>query len=414
MSVGARGGTRPVYVVGRGAVTPAGLRLAAAWEALRQGMPRIAHEDPSLILEGLPTGREPLLPCGRLGADAEAELARLGDEKRWRTSDRAVLLGVLAAREARAEAWPAEAGAAAQRLAVVMGSSRGATATLEREHGRFLDKGKVAPSTSPQSTAGAFAAAVAQDLGGCGLSLSVSSACATGLNAIGTAFALLSAGVADRALAGGAEASLTPFTLAQLKAAQVAAKAPSRLYPCRPLHPSRSGMIPAEGAACLALTTEGRDAGAAPLARVLGFGSATEAATATGISEGGDALVEALRQALAHAGCSPRDVALIVGHGASTLKGDAAELEAYRRVFGGELPPLTFHKWLTGHMIGASAAFSAALATEHLRTGEVPELPYWDDEMPIPGTAARVRGDVVVVAGLGFGGNASALVLGRG
>jgi glycerophosphoryl diester phosphodiesterase len=143
----------------------------------------------------------------------------------------------------------------------------------------------------------------------------VSATCASGLVAIGTAYALLKANLAEQAIAGASDSALTPFTMAQLKAAKVLAKAPSLLFPLRPMHPERSGMVASEGAACIALQTAQamRQGGSVPLARVLGYGAASEATTATGITDRGDALVMAMRRALQVAKLEPGDIDLLVG-----------------------------------------------------------------------------------------------------
>lgn len=389
----------PIFLTGRGLVSPAGLTTHDLWDAISRGVPRLVQE--------------PLLgPCGKLPLAAETVIDRVRDQKKaLRTADRAVLLGVLAARDAYAEALQAELALDPDTTAVVCGSSRGATATLEREHDAFLERGKVSATTSPHSTQGAFAAAVAQDLGLGGLAVSVSSACTTGLNALGVGAALLEAGQCTAVIAGGAEASLTPFTIAQLRAAGVLAKAPSALFPCRPLHPERTGLIPGEGAACVVLTQDPRGA----LARFGGFGSSSEPSTPTGVSPDGLALGRAMRRALNAAELDPADIDLVVGHGASTRQGDAAELNAYRDLFGMKLPPITFHKWATGHMIGASGAVSAVLATLHLATGDVPALPYWEQDVPVGGKTALhlTRARHVMVCAMGFGGNASAVIISR-
>jgi 3-oxoacyl-(acyl-carrier-protein) synthase len=59
-------------------------------------------------------------------------------------------------------------------------------------------------------------------------------------------------------------------------------------------------------------------------------------------------------------------------------------------------------------MIGASAACSVAFATQHLLTGEVPALPYFDE-----GDDLAVEARYVLVTALGFGGVAAALILAR-
>lgn len=394
---------RKVYVTGRGMASPAGSSFAANWAALERGRPCFTLDDDHGYL-------------GRVSPDVEAALALLQGEKRLKAQDRGVLLGVLAAREA----WREARGIANPRerppgrTAVVMGSSRGATGTTEREFERFTATAKVSIAASPTSTAGAFASVIAQDLGLDGLALSVSSACATGLNALGVAWSLVATGVADHAVAGGAEASLTPFTLAQFDAIGVRmVRRGSALFPCRPLHPLRAGLLAAEGSACLVVSARPETLGGGPKACILGYGAASESSTMTGISSDGHVLVDAVEQALEQAGLDRGAIDLVVGHGAGTVKGDAAEINAYRRVFGVEMPAITFHKWLTGHMIGASAAYSAALAVRSLETGEVPPLPYCEDgELGFP-FAPKKRVTTVLVTALGFGGNASAMVLGR-
>ena len=71
-----------------------------------------------------------------------------------------------------------------KKTGVVMGSSRGATETLELQHQRHLQGESVSVFSSPLTTQGIFASAVARYLELGGSQLSVSSACATGLQAL--------------------------------------------------------------------------------------------------------------------------------------------------------------------------------------------------------------------------------------
>lgn len=385
-----------VFIVGRGCLTAAGADFNANWRGLIRGVPAL-KTDPIFGM------------AGRLHEGAESFLQKsIKQSKRLRRADRAVQLGVLAAREAWAESQ-LEPG---RLCATIIGSSRGATQTIEQEHGRFLERGCTSVQTSPATTAGSLASVVAQELGVNGPVMSVSSACATGLVAIGTAFGLLKAGLAVQALAGGSEASLTAFTRAQLHAVSVLDPSPSMLFPLRPMHPERNGMVAGEGAACVAIAThealrEQRQV--IPLARIAGYGAASESTSATGISPTGEVLIQAVRRAIAYAQIDLSDIDLIVGHGAGTRQGDDAEIRAYDTLFGHKhRPPLTLHKWLTGHMLGASAAHSAALATAHLMTGQVPALPYWDE---VDDRVFEPR--YALITALGFGGIAAALILAR-
>ena len=390
------------FIIGMGLLSPAGADFATNLRRLQTGEACFENVD----------GR----PVGRLHPDAEAAVTRLRAVKEWRAHDRAVLLGVLAARQSIATVtndlteW-----------AVVTGSSRGATASIEQAVLRH-DRGETLSAlTSPMTTAGAFSAAIARDQRTNGLALSVSAACATGLHAIGMAALLIRSGQAPGAIAGGSEAAITPFTMNILQAARVYSRTSDEdetRYPCRPMHPSRSGLVMGEGAAMIALANEpSRSPSVNGVGQVVvsGYGAATEPATLTGISREGGVLCLAIARALHDAGLQPADVGLIVGHGAGTLKGDAAELQAYQQAFR-EVPPLVLHKWLTGHMLAASPGGSVAFAVSHLSSGTIPAHPYFAAEaspLARPHSLLSRKAEHAIVCALGFGGNAAVIVLSR-
>lgn len=379
-----------VFITGRGLISPAGSHLNANWQSLVEGRTALALRDERMQ--------------GRLTPEGESRLAALAEDKLFRPYDRGALLAVLAARDALQEA-----GARPDRhWMTCIGSSRGAAELLEESFLRYAGGERLRPSTSPATTLGAFSAAVARATGCAGLSLSVSAACATSLHAIGVSFLALRGGFAKGALAGGAEAALTPYTFAMLDAARVLS--PSRgTFPCRPFHPEREGLVLGEGGAVIALETEPT---CRPTARILGYGAATESGTLTGISADGALLRHAMDDALSMARLTPEDVDLIVGHGSGTAKGDAAENQAYRDVFGQTQPPLVLHKWMTGHLLGAAGAFSVSMATAHLFHRAAPRHPYFDEgtsNLALGHDLPRARR--ALVTSLGFGGNAGALVI---
>lgn len=383
---------KKVYINQVGAVCSAGWGIEQIWSQLSRGIPAIVQDDT-------------YGPLCKISEADESQLTALRSEKKFKNTDRAVLLGVAAARQAFAGS-----GIPARQAGVVMGASRGATHTLEREHDAFLRTGDVMLTTSPETTAGCFSSAIAQDLGCQGPSFFVSSACSTSLNAIGTAYSLIKSGVAEHMLAGGAESSLTSFTLRQFQTLGILAKKPSILFPSKPMHPGRSGMVAGEGAACIAMSSA---LNTSSVAEVCGFGSSTEQASATGISEAGTGLVQAIGTALMTAGLGPNDIDLIVGHGSSTVKGDAAELAAYQDVFNGQIPTVTLNKWMFGHTLGASGALSVAIAVQHLRHSYVPALPYFSEEMSIGLADDLEISDMkyVLICALGFGGAAAAVIV---
>ena len=327
----------------------------------------------------------------------------------YRALDRSVLLALLAAEAAFGQTeWSA---AEAAQLAVSVGSSRGATERLETLHADYLRTGAAAPATSPVTTLGNLASWVADSLGGAGAAISHSSTCSTALQALGNALAWLRAGLVPRFLAGGAEAPLTPFTLAQMQAVGIYSPFAAADWPCRPGAGGPSTFVLGEGAALFALEavpTAALRPGDLVLEAV-GFGFEATG-TKTGLTADGQHFQQASRQALHLAGRSPAEVDLLVLHSPGTHAGDAAEKAALHAVFGPALPPCTSNKWLLGHTLGASGALSLAWALDLLRGAPVPNLPFasWLNEHAPTAPPRRI-----MINAAGFGGNAACALVRR-
>lgn len=338
---------------------------------------------------------------GRLPEKVRDALDKAGEEKGLKNQDLLTRLAVLLVRSmAEKSRIPAEYG-------VVFGSSRGPTHLLEASIVDHHNKKRLPPLTSPTTTASSLSAAVARELGLEGPSLFISAACSTGMHAIIQAAGTIRMGLAKGMVAGGAEFANTEYTLEILKAAKVYAETDGSEYPCRPGAEDRSGMVLSEGAAAVVIDS---DPWFPPLGELVGWGAATEKSTLTGISTDGAVLVKAIRKALDIAALQPDDIDLIVGHGASTKKGDAAELAAYEQIFPAHVP-IIFHKWMFGHMLGASACASLILGLHHLNQGLLPPHPYYHFGDPARSERRLHQQRHLLVTALGFGGNATALIV---
>jgi 3-oxoacyl-[acyl-carrier-protein] synthase II len=404
-----------VYVTGVGSISAIGWDPQSVADGYRSPGTRIRPREHA--------GR--LTAVGALSDPAERSLGVfLAARPRYAELDRTVHLATYAARQAAASAgWHMTADAC-----VMVGSSRGATGLLERYHTEFLagGEGKTGPLTSPTTTLGNISNWVAQELHTEGAACEMSSTCSTSAYALGTGLAWLQAGMGKRALVGGAEAPLTDFTIAQMRALRIYASDAECELPCRPCadeSPRRNTMVLGEGAALLALERldpdelarweermrqeRGEVPSGSVLARVLGAGFSVEAIeTNTSVSEEGNALRRSMRQALARAGRDAVDV--VVTHTPGTALGDRAELNAIRRVFGNRLPVLTSNKWLLGHTLGASGALGIEYALLILRTQRWVDYPY-----PVPFQNAPCQVRTVMVNSVGFGGNAASILLSR-
>ncbi|HYX34074.1 MAG TPA: beta-ketoacyl synthase N-terminal-like domain-containing protein [Oligoflexus sp.] len=338
---------------------------------------------------------------GRLPEKVREALHRAADEKGLKHQDPLTRLAVLLVRSL------AEKSRIAPDFGVIFGSSRGPTHLLESSIIDHHEQKRLSPLTSPTTTASSLSAAVARELGLEGPSLFISAACSTGLHAVIQAAGSIRLGLAKGMIAGGAEFSNTDYTLEILQAARVYADHDDNEYPCRPGADDRGGMVLSEGAAAVVIDS---DPWMMPLGELVGWGAATEKSTLTGISSDGAVLVKAIRQALDIAQLEATDIDLIVGHGAGTKKGDAAELAAYEQIFN-ESVPIVFHKWMYGHMLGASACASLILGMYHLNQGVVPPHPYLNFGDPRRAERRLSGQRHLLVTALGFGGNAAALIV---
>ncbi|MBX3101990.1 MAG: hypothetical protein KF690_05735 [Bacteroidetes bacterium] len=339
------------------------------------------------------------LPVAALPAEVAAELAAATGHAPLHKLDPVTRMALHCGMEAARKAgWDARAQNA---CGINIGTARGATSTLEATHAQLLAEGKVPAHTSPHTTAGHIAATLAQALQTGGPAFCHSITCSSSAFALANAAAWLRSGMATHFLAGGTEAPLTPYILAQMKALGIYAAAEE--WPCRPFT-GQGGMLLGEGAAVFALQPAAP--GVPALGFLQGFGFGNEAIpSATGISPQGTCLQHSMTQALTAFGRNPD---LILAHAPGTRQGDAAEKAALQTVFGQQIPPVYSTKWYTGHTFGAAAGISLAIALDLLAGQPLPVPPFTTPDFHLPGQV-----NSVLINSVGFGGNAVSFILTR-
>lgn len=324
-------------------------------------------------------GESAIRPVERDGLDGVA--AWIADEDRpdtapWRRLGRLDPLSVhalAAATEAVEQAGLAGHPVLAERTAILIGCGSGGNATIDEAYERLYARGsaKVHPQTIPSSMVSAPASHIAMALGAHGPAFVLSSACASSAHALGEAMHMIRAGRAEVALAGGAEACLTPGGWAGWRALGVMAA-----DTCRPFSAGRTGMVLGEGAAVLVLESEGhaRERGATVLGELAGYGASSDAAHITAPDREG--IVRAIRAAHADARVDTGEPALISAHGTGTPLNDVAEMEAMEAVYGLSLArhAVIATKAAHGHMIGATGAMEFLLGLMALREGVAPPV----------------------------------------
>ncbi|WP_433875113.1 beta-ketoacyl-[acyl-carrier-protein] synthase family protein [Sinomonas atrocyanea] len=399
-----------IVITGMGATTPLGGTVTELWEgllALRSGVRSLAGFDDSL----------PVRIAASLAVEPEAAMPPV----EARRLDRSQQAAVIAAREAWADAGtPAVDG---DRLAVVIGTGIGGVTTLLAQDDVLEASGarRVSPRTVPMLMANAAAAQLSIQFGARAGASAPASACASGAEAIVQAARLIECDEADVVIAGGAEAAITPLTIAgfaQIGALSKAAGDPEAAS--RPFDANRTGFVLGEGAGVVILerADHARARGARARAVLAGYGITADAFHITGTDPAGLGQVKAIRKALAKAGVAPLDVQHVNAHATGTQVGDVSEAIAVREALGDGVA-VTAPKGALGHLVGAAGAVEAIITAKTIEEGIIPATRNLDDLDPaigldvVAGAPRAARVDAAVSNSFGFGGHNVSLLLTR-
>lgn len=411
---------RRVVVTGMGTVSPLGNDLPSTWASViagRSGVAAITHFDT--------TGYRTTIGAEVKGFDPRQHFP----PKDIRRLDPFVQYALVAAREAVSSArLPAHdlANGLSTRTAVIIGSGIGGMSTVTEQVRVLFERGasKVSPFLIPMILPESASSMVAIEFGLRGPNMSVTSACATGANAIGEAAAMIRRGACDLALCGGSEAGVIPVSVAGFSAMRALSErndAPERAS--RPFDRDRDGFVVGEGAAILVLEelAHARARGATPVAELLGYGSTDDAFHITAPEENGAGAAACMRLALESAAIGPEDVNYINAHGTGTPLNDLMETRAIKTVFGSfaHSVPISSTKSVTGHLLGAAGALEAAFCILAMRQGIIPPTVNLDNPDPacdldyVPHVARHAPLEIALSNSFGFGGHNVALIFGR-
>ena len=259
-------------------------------------------------------------------------------------------------------------------LPVVMGVSTSAMDLFARPPSFFTG-----PSSIPNAAGSAIEIALELQT----RLTTVSSACASSLDAIETAAAMVRSGQVDLVLSGGAESSITHYVFHGIgRSGMLGCRNDQPAKASRPFDRDRNGGIIAEGAGMIVI--ENREhalaRGAVPYAEIVGYGNCSDAPDqpeATGM-EG------SMQLALANAACLPGEIDAINAHGPSDKHLDWIETLSIKNVFGKRAyrMPITSIKGATGNPFGAAGVMQVITSCMSLRNDILP--PTTNYEFPDP------------------------------
>ncbi len=406
--------TRRVVVTGLGVIASLGHNVDDFWTSLlagKSGVNRLTHFDPTEF--GSQIGAEVL----------DWDVTSLMDPKDARRNDRYTQFGFVASKQAVKDSGLSITSENGDRIGVMIGSGIGGMQTYETQLKVLSERGprKVSPFTIPALIGNMCSGLVAIEYGARGPNFGLVSACATGSHAIGEASHAIRRGDADVMIAGGSEASITPFAYASfcaMKAMSTRNDTPQTAS--RPFEINRNGFVMGEGAGILVLESleHAQARGARIYCEVTGYAATCDAFHITQPDPEGKGLSLSMTRALASSGLEPSDIDYINAHGTSTPYNDKFETLAIKKVWGDHAYriPVSSTKSMTGHLLGAAGGIESVICIKTIETGMIaPTInlvePDPDCDLDyVPNVARKAGVRTVLSNNLGFGGQNASLI----
>ncbi|MBQ6040757.1 MAG: beta-ketoacyl-ACP synthase II [Oscillospiraceae bacterium] len=400
--------SRRVVVTGLGAVTPIGNDVASYWD-------------------GLKNGRNGIGPATRFDtADLKAKLCaevkdfdpkQYLDAKTVRQTDRYQQYALAAAMQAVTDSGIKEQ-IDPERFGVYFGTGIGGFETFVNEHNTYLNRGpsRVSPFFITKMIANMAAGMIAIHMQAKGPCIEVTTACATGTNAIGEAMRAIRHGYADAIIAGGVDAALHPLSMSGFINCQALTESTDPNAASIPFDKRRNGFVMGEGAGALVLEEYEHAVarGANIYAELVGYGSTCDAFHVTAPDSEAVASGKAIADCLAEAAKDvPAEQIYLNAHGTSTPLNDKTETKAIKNAFGADAYKIhvSSTKSMTGHLLGAAGAIEAIAAIKALQNNLVPPTINYKEPDPecdlniTPNTAAETPLQLALSTSLGFGGH---------
>ncbi|WP_300923072.1 beta-ketoacyl-ACP synthase II [uncultured Desulfovibrio sp.] len=344
--------------------------------------------------------------------------------KQARRMDRFTQFAVAAARMLLEDAGLEITPANAEDVAVILGIGLGGLHTLETWHTKLLESGpnKISPFMIPMLISNMGPGQISIFTGAKGPNIVTTTACASGIHAVGTAYSEIVLGRATSVITGGVEATVTPLGVAGFTALKALSTHfnddPARAS--RPFDAGRDGCVIGEGAGLLLLEEleSARRRGAKIYAEVAGYGASGDAHHMTAPHETGEGMAAAMRRALRDAGLQPGAVDYINAHGTSTQLNDSTETRAMKLAFGDHAKKLKISatKSMTGHLLGAAGGIESVFTALALHEEALPGT--INQETPDPacdldylaGGTEHVACEYGMCNSFGFGGTNASVI----
>ncbi|MWN06612.1 beta-ketoacyl-ACP synthase II [Gilliamella sp. Pas-s95] len=401
---------RRVVVTGMGMISPVGNTVESTWQALlagQSGVELIEHFDTAPFAT-----RFAAMVKNFNGEDYNIS------RKDARKMDYFIQYGIAAGMQAMKDAGIEITEENAKRIGCAIGSGIGGLGLIEENHSALVNGGprKISPFFVPSTIVNMIAGHLSIIYGLKGPSITIATACSSGVHNIGHAARMIAYGDADAMLAGGGEKASTPLGIGGFGAARALSTNNSNPKAAsRPWDKDRDGFVLGDGAGIMFLEEyeHAKKRGAKIYAELVGFGMSGDAYHMTSPPENGSGAALAMKCAIRDAGIMPEQVGYINAHGTSTPAGDKAETQAVKSIFkeNANKVMVSSTKSMIGHLLGAAGAVESIFTVLALRDQSVPPTINLDnpdegcDLDYVPHTARQVKNlEYALCNSFGFGG----------
>ena len=401
-----------VVITGIGLITPLGHNVHDTWEAIVAG--KSGAGEWTLLERG---DHQLKVICEVKDFDPAAAIGK----KRARRRDRVQQFATVAAEEAMEQSGLIVTDDNRDDIGIILGTGVGGIRTvIQQEHVR-QEKGlrRLSPFGITMIMPNGSSGLLAIDYGLQGPNTTITTACASGNDAIGHAFRAIQYGEMDVVMTGGTEAIITHVGIGGFEVAR-ATSGKTEKTP-QPFDKNRDGLVVGEGAAILIMESleHAQARGATILAELAGYGQTADAHHITAPSAGGLGAAKAMRKALADAGLQPEDVDYVSAHGTATPMNDGTETAAIKTALGDHAYkiPVSSTKSMTGHIMAATGAIETVFCVLAIRDQVVPPTINYETPDPecdldyVPNQSRPHPVRVCMNNAFGFGGHNAVLII---
>ena len=358
---------RRVVVTGLGLVTPVGIGVNESWKNIIEGQSGISNIT-RFDTDSFATPFSSTIAGEVKNFDPKEYL----NPKDARRMDTFIQYGLVAAHEAFKDSGIEVSDKNADRIGTSIGSGIGGVNLIENQAELLRTGGprKISPFFVPGTIINMVAGNLSIALGLKGPNISIVTACTSGTHSIGDASRMIEYGDADVMGAGGAEAAITPLTVAGFCSAKaLSSRNDDPKTASRPWDKDRDGFVIGEGAGIMVLEEieHAKKRGAKIYCELAGYGMSADAHHITAPTVDGPK--RSMLSALNHAGINKNEIGYVNAHGTSTPAGDIVESRAIKSTFNEHSRNLIVNstKSMIGHLLGAAGGVEALVTVLSLK-----------------------------------------------